>query len=517
VESSSVESSSVESSSVESSSVESSSVDTAGIFNTNASANPATDGWGLVVLSLDTIGNVVDYSWVLDTNPFYDDDSSNCPWVDLEKGTDVWLSITQRQLAWIVAKHLVNDKDNDGGWGVINDATGTPVLDASGIPVTNGLQQVFDDCGDADFKTALGHMLNVLESELDGGDGKTITFYRPNLDDASSSVVDASGVFETPQICYYDVSSGTGPTMDDEKCNKDEGIDFMSGVAGQMLIDIAGGSIGGGGMCNLQNSQDESLVIMYPEVLAMSFFCSKKQLSEPGVFFGVRRYVDTITGATNNGVCGTMGGQNTDMLTEVITLDDGSVYYKTAFGAIQSVKAQSACCTSGDLTPCVTNKSGRGDACFLPNYHKFRQFVDSTSYGDFEKLFSACVESIGTGPWGAGVWWGNSEVFFLAVWAACSAQNITLDYYVYNVFCENYGNQCYLLGEDCSGCLSNIGVGLGNESGKTLSSSACGAASLAQVIAKFSGKSLSTATLPSEETWSTNASVFDYLMDNISF
>jgi hypothetical protein len=59
---------------------------------------------------------------------------------------------------------------------------------------------------------------------------------------------------------------------------------------------------------------------------------------------------------------------------------------------------------------------------------------------------------------------------------------------------------------------------LGNESdGKMLSSSACGDASLAQVIAKFSGKSLSTATLPSEETWSTNASVFDYLMDNISF
>lgn len=49
----------------------------------------------------------------------------------------------------------------------------------------------------------------------------------------------------------------------------DTSPDFMSmGKPGQSLVDISGGNIGGGGeFCHLSNTQDETLMMFYPEVV----------------------------------------------------------------------------------------------------------------------------------------------------------------------------------------------------------------------------------------------------------
>merc|ERR1712032_199815 len=76
------------------------------------------------------------------------------------------------------------------------------------------------------------------------------------------------------------------------------------------------------------------------------------------------------------------------------------------------------------------------------------------------QAFQGVVSRIGTGPWGAGVWGGDSQQYFLATWLATSLLSSgTLDYYMYTDFCENPGNQCFVLGEDgCEQCIAESGV-----------------------------------------------------------
>ena len=64
------------------------------------------------------------------------------------------------------------------------------------------------------------------------------------------------------------------------------------------------------------------------------------------------------------------------------------------------------------------------------------------------------IRRIGTFNWGAGVWWGDAEAYFLYVWLGTSMlENVTLDYYLYASSCENSGVQCGMLsGDDCTGC-----------------------------------------------------------------
>jgi hypothetical protein len=64
--------------------------------------------------------------------------------------------------------------------------------------------------------------------------------------------------------------------------------------------------------------------------------------------------------------------------------------------------------------------------------------------------FEAVVRRIATGPWGAGVWWGNTLQYFCIVWIATAMlRDVQLDYYAYGSpaptprggFCEHYQAQ----------------------------------------------------------------------------
>jgi hypothetical protein len=423
-----------------------------------------------------------DYSevnaWVgnlLHDNPFKGFSGSDCPWIDINNGNPYsgrFVCITQRQLAWITAQYLCGNG-----------------------PSSTGLGKVLDKCGtDAINQKALYALLSVLCKE-NIENGTRLLLVKPN---SSGDDPDTSGkLFGEINLCYYnDPSFGNI-----SPCGNGE--DFMSGQPGQLMIDIAGGGVGGGGMCDLANTQDESLVIMYPEVLAMDFFSANEQILEPAMFFGVRRYVNTITGDSSEfgNLCGNFNSINYPDFPTVNCSDpigEGS-YYQFAFGAVAS-QALGSCCTTDPAggTTCLNNTDPGGwdyDGCIQPNVKKFYNFINPNVYNtDVSDVFDKCIDSVATGPWGAGVWWGNSQTYFMVVWAACSVAGIPLDYYIYNHFCENPGNQCYVLGDAlCTQC--------GPPDTNT-----CGTAGITDVIDKLKGQ---TITL----NWTNQSkSVFDNLV-----
>merc|ERR1740138_298753 len=99
-----------------------------------------------------------------------------------------------------------------------------------------------------------------------------------------------------------------------------------------------------------------------------------------------------------------------------------------------------------------------------------------------QQAFRGVVKRAGTGPWGAGVWYGDSQQYFLAVWLATSLLGgVALDYYVYDHFCENPGNQCFTLGaQGCAACIAQSGA-------KGVDPKRCGMASSQDMTARFAG------------------------------
>merc|ERR1712217_393602 len=80
---------------------------------------------------------------------------------------------------------------------------------------------------------------------------------------------------------------------------------------------------------------------------------------------------------------------------------------------------------------------------------RWYQAFEKTMYNPaVHDAFGAAIKSVGTGPWGSGVWSGDSQTYFLKMWMANSLlDNVGFDYYIYSKFCENPGNQCYGLGK----------------------------------------------------------------------
>jgi len=84
----------------------------------------------------------------------------------------------------------------------------------------------------------------------------------------------------------------------------------------------------------------------------------------------------------------------------------------------------------------------------------------SSWHADVQGMLRTLVVAIGTGPWGSGVWWGNSQLFFIVMWighalaAQTWEQELPLDYYIYSSFTENPSNQCLVHAQsDCEACL----------------------------------------------------------------
>jgi len=435
-------------------------------------------------IGLDTIATFM--KQLLVSNPF--GTGSRVPYVDFhaKPRNEKVVAITQRQLAFVVAN----------------------VLMGNNIPMGNGLTATIKRCGSrgaTSFIFSMLSLLAVLSQELQmGGQGTMLIGATPRDKEDSWKNRLASHIVEAPKLCHQE---GYG-----QPCK-----DFMAGgEPGQALTDIAGTVVGGGAqLCDLANSQDESLVQFYSEVLAFVFFASPtKMLPVPWALLGARRYVGDITGQSTcsgpyQNKCGHIAEVN--WLNEEISQAKVSVrlnkqYQQVANSAFIAVASKcSAADHSCPLAMAVNNQCPGQRHHLEQDVTNWYQAYESTMYpAPVQEAFSNVVQRIGTGPWGAGVWFGDSQQYFLAVWLATTLLGgAALDYYVYDHFCENPANQCFLLGAAaCSACIAKSGT-------HNINARRCGNTDLEGVVERFRGKTAKELYLALMHVGPPPAQVFD--------
>jgi len=248
-------------------------------------------------------------------------------------------------------------------------------------------------------------------------------------------------------------------------------------------------------LCDVADSQDESLVQFYSEVLAFAFFAGSGQmLWVPFTLLGARRYLNYIGGETSAGFpygssCGALSArdwlnQEIPQATEHIDLiSRRAPIASSAFVAVASASAD----------PC-DNKMAVNNLCPSQRQHLdadmelwYQAFEPSMYNSVVQGAFRQLVRRIGTGPWGAGAWWGDSQQSFLTVWLATSilGNRPILDYFIYDHFCENPANQCFLLGSE--GCAACVVQGQAGYPGM-VDPNRCGQQSVHKIIEQFTGK-----------------------------
>mmetsp|Transcript_2690 Transcript_2690/g.9023 ORF Transcript_2690/g.9023 Transcript_2690/m.9023 type:complete len:394 (+) Transcript_2690:72-1253(+) len=360
------------------------------------------------------------------------------------------------------------------------------------VPAGDGLSALLRRCsakGVTGFLYSLLSFLAVLSKELGPGEqGRMLVAATPRSADESWRQRLTSSVLNAPTVCVQQAGGGSDCGL----------ADFMSGgTPHQALADIAGGVVGGGAqLCDIADSQDESLVQFYSEVLAFAFFAASgpggpgeaSMLPSPFALLGARRYLRDITGeSAAGGSCGSIHTQN--WLNDEIPTQTVVVPVQ---GADMTIPASAFVASASACTACLAGDScSIGDSmnnqCDLQRRHldddigRWHQAYEPAMYDEsVREAFRRVVRRIGTGPWGAGVWYGDSQQYFLAVWLATSLlSGTTLDYYAYDHFCENPGNQCFLLGASgCQACVARSGA-------VQVKSQFCGQQSYQNIVQRF--------------------------------
>jgi hypothetical protein len=414
---------------------------------------------------------------LLESDPFKTGDK--VPYLDLRSSGNRGgaIAVTQRQLAFLVVNILMGNE----------------------IPAGDGLSAALQHCGSSlpgrsGILLSLLSFLAVLSQELaPGSQGTTLVAATPRDRDGSWKDLLANSSLEAPVVCVH---TDNGP---------DCGLkDFMSGgTPFQALTDIAGGSVGGGAqLCTTADSQDESLVQFYSEVLAFSFFVDSTSsatwmLPVPWALLGARRYLREITGqSTTSGPfrdsCGEVHEHdwlNEDISSKTVNVPLGTSTAVLAASAFVAVASNCSRCLAGDQCdmPALVNNRCQTQRQHLDSDVElwYQAYRPNMYHSVVQEAFRSTVQRIGSGPWGAGVWYGDSQLSFLTVWLATSLLGgTTLDYYVYDHFCENPGNQCFVLGaEDCASCLKRSRSNTGVEAFW------CGTLGAKDMVAQFQGKS----------------------------
>lgn len=302
------------------------------------------------------------------------------------------------------------------------------------------------------------------------------------------------------RVCRYDDggSSGAMPGVQSvpaaacaQPTADRPGRDFMTGgLMGQAAQDISAKFLGGyvyGNVCGLGGGQDERMMVYFPEVSALAFFLSQAgpdgtygppQLRQPAWILGARRLRVGI-----DGTCRFQGLFEVDEAAPLAS-DLVNVNFGTAQAEISGSSPFLAFMSDNqgmlgwpessfalqlarqNRAPQQRETRPESDHAFDKQVRAWYRAVALTSYAPVvQTALKAIVTSIGTGPWGAGLWWGDSQVSLLASWvghaaAAASWGNaLPLDYYLYSTFTENPGNQCLVHSSaNCQACLTRCDV-----------------------------------------------------------
>lgn len=339
----------------------------------------------------------------------------------------------------------------------------------------------------ADILYSLLSFLAVLSEELaDGSQGSTLIATAPEWDNGQGW----KGMLERTKLKPPNVVVKV-----EGHANWGDQADFMAGgTPKQALTDIAGNVVGGGGnLCNTANTQDESLVQFYSEVLAFSFFMTgDKMLPVPMTILGARRYLNNIEGNSYGGRCGAVSAEdwlNTQIMKDTVEVDLDGRRVAVAASAFVALKSE---CTNAHTAGQCDMGSLVNNQCDVQRRHLdidiayWTQAYNAQLYNPVvQSAFSAVVKRIGTGPWGAGEWKGDSQQYFLTVWLATAllGPGLTLDYFIYDHFCENPGNQCFLLDQaSCGPCMARAGAA------QPMDPSTCGQQDIWGIIHAFTGR-----------------------------
>lgn len=377
------------------------------------------------------------------------------------------------------------------------------------------------------------------------------------------------------RTCFYDDGGagaglpGTTP-VPEMACRQPSpehtGLDFMNGrLMGQATQDISANFLGGyiyGNACGLGGGQDERLMVYYPEVSALTFFLSEAgpdgvygppQLRQPAWILGARRLRYGLDGTCkfeNEFVMDPYVPFTSDLANVRLQGRDVQISRSKPFLAFMSInqgflgwpEARPALqLARRNKNPKQRDVSVGGQYAFEQQVLAWYRSVALTSYDTaVQPVLRAVVSSLGSGPWGAGLWWGDSQLSFAASWighalAATTWGQLPLDYYVYAAFTENPGNQCLIHGPArCAACMqrcNQVSTGqqhaywlpgeafrtVGNANPCASTSEDCGQHGLAEVLQTYQQKTAgslwhaveSSMGLPGAEVTS---SAFDLLL-----
>mmetsp|Transcript_93293 Transcript_93293/g.300369 ORF Transcript_93293/g.300369 Transcript_93293/m.300369 type:complete len:513 (-) Transcript_93293:75-1613(-) len=339
----------------------------------------------------------------------------------------------------------------------------------------------------------------------------------PSVEEVRTAAQDVPLAQAGLRVCQYDDGAEPLkgiPKVPVEGCVQPSstgvGRDFMTGgMKGQALQDISASWLGGyiwGYGCGLGGGQDERLMTYMPEVFLLTFFLSEApgtnpqerhtpQLRMPAWILGARLVMTGLDGTAAHEsppLLDTKVAMKSDLVDIEIEGKKARISSSRPFLAFMS-ENQDYEMTSGacpGVTPyndgvcdrgCRTRKARTNrfeyqravdPACSWSFGNQVRAWYRSTaltSYaGELHGTLRKVVKSLGSGPWGSGLWWGDSQLMTLAMWlghAAAAktwgqgAEALPLDYYMYSAFTENPGNQCYNhAGDSCKACLANCGT-----------------------------------------------------------
>ncbi|CAK9089637.1 unnamed protein product [Durusdinium trenchii] len=377
----------------------------------------------------------------------------------------------------------------------------------------SGLSQLIppDKCttGDlyqAGFNRALLGLLaacSVDPTLADGGQGPVLIVAKSTDDLSKAPSLDNSGVplADVPlRTCRFrDGSTGNPPLSDipqtpQEACNDDDSfpVDFMrsgNSLKGQVMVDITAAWIGGyilahKGCGGFDGGQDERLMTTMPEVMVLSFFMSQEaspiasegvSLLVPAYVIGARRIFANFDGTSRdigpafnqgNPVVNLAVPMTSDLVPVQIGGQSAQMSAMSPFLGFQSINQQAG--LANDVPPCRLNQNPiqfqtSGDYGFENQVKAWYNAVSLQFWHpDVQVILKSMAKSIGSGPWGSGVWWGNSQIFALVAWMGQALaqqswdQAPFLDYYIYSSFTENPSNQCLIHArEDCIKCLQS--------------------------------------------------------------
>jgi len=420
-----------------------------------------------------------------------------------------WVSYSRRQTCFIAAKSLVGAKTA----GYANGLERYLSTEAPAVGCTPRT---------GDFGRSLFFLLATCAADptmANGAQGPFLIVAKavdsPPVEAVKAAAQDTQMADAGIRVCQYNDGAPTMegvPTVPAEGCTQPTatavGKDFMTGgLEGQALQDISASWFGGyiwSYGCGLGGGQDERLMTYMPEIFVFAFFLSEApgtnpqerhtpQLRQPAWILGAR--------VVMAGLDGTAAHNDPPKLDPKVSMSSGlvdvSIGGKSAkisdarpFVAFmsenQDYELSNGCPGVAPNNDAVCDRACRtrlarinrllaqravDPGCSFNFGNQVRAWYRSTAltsyHGDVQVVLKKVVKSLGSGPWGSGLWWGDSQLMTLAMWIGHSisaktwggAEAFPLDYYMYSAFTENPGNQCYNHGkEGCQSCLKQCGT-----------------------------------------------------------